>query len=94
MALSQSEIEELSAKLHEGWSVREGKLHRLVRLPDFVQGLGLVNRIGELAERENHHPDLLLAWGRVEITLWTHSAGGLTRRDFALASQIDALLPA
>jgi 4a-hydroxytetrahydrobiopterin dehydratase len=92
MALSVAEIEELCAQLGGGWTVQDGKLHKLVRFPDFAQGLALVNRIGELAERENHHPDLVLAWGRVEITLWTHSAGGLTRRDFALASQIEGLL--
>ena len=66
---------------------------RRYRLPDFATGLALVNRIGALAEAQDHHPDLLLAWGRVEITLWTHSVGGLSRNDFILAAHIDRLTP-
>jgi 4a-hydroxytetrahydrobiopterin dehydratase len=93
--LPPDEIAELLPQLGAGWSVQEGqRLHMVVRTADFAQGLVLVNKIGALAEREDHHPDLLLAWGRVEITLWTHSEGGLTRADFVLAAQIDRLLPA
>jgi 4a-hydroxytetrahydrobiopterin dehydratase len=52
-----------------------------------------VNAIGALAEAEDHHPELLLAWGRVELRLWTHTVGGLSRNDFILAAHIDRLPP-
>ena len=57
----------------------------------FETGLRLVNRIGELAEQANHHPDVAISWNKVTLTLSTHSAGGLTAADFALARQISAL---
>ena len=69
------------------------RLEREYRLPDFAAGLALVNRIGALAEAQDHHPDLLLAWGRVRITVWTHSVGGLSLNDFILAAHIDRLAP-
>jgi len=68
-------------------------VRRVYRLPDFASGLALVNSIGALAQAQDHHPDLLLAWGRVEITLWTHSVSGLSRNDFILAAHIDRLAP-
>lgn len=59
---------------------------------DFAQALAFVNRVGEAAERANHHPDVLLhGWNRVALTLSTHSQGGLTQADFDLAREIEAL---
>ena len=57
------------------------------RFPDFRQALAFVNRVGELAEEEGHHPDIELGWGRVKLTLWTHSIGGLSENDFILAAK-------
>jgi 4a-hydroxytetrahydrobiopterin dehydratase len=57
-----------------------------------VSGLSLVNQIGQLAEELNHHPKLCLSYTQVEIILWTHEAGGVTDKDFALALKIDSLL--
>jgi 4a-hydroxytetrahydrobiopterin dehydratase len=54
-------------------------------------GLEFVNRVGEIAERQGHHPDVHLSWGHVEVETSTHDAGGLTEQDFLLASQIDHL---
>jgi 4a-hydroxytetrahydrobiopterin dehydratase len=74
------------------WQVAGG--HHLVRnfaFPDFRSALGFVNRVGELAEDQGHHPDLLLAWGRVEVKIWTHKIDGLTLSDFILAAKIDRL---
>jgi 4a-hydroxytetrahydrobiopterin dehydratase len=51
-----------------------------------------VNRVGEIAEEQGHHPDILLGWGKVEITTWTHAVDGLTESDFILAAKIDRLL--
>jgi 4a-hydroxytetrahydrobiopterin dehydratase len=61
------------------------------KFPDFRGALKFVNRIGELAEEQGHHPDIFLAWGKVEITTWTHKINGLTESDFILASKIDQL---
>jgi len=82
-------------KLHNGipeWEVvSEHYLHRESRFPDFKQALDFVNRVGSIAEQEGHHPDILLAWGKVGITLWTHKIDGLTESDFILAAKIDRL---
>lgn len=74
------------------WRVVDG--HHLVRsfqFPDFKTALDFVNRVGAVAEEEGHHPDLLLAWGKVDIKTWTHKIDGLTESDFILAAKIDRL---
>ncbi len=74
------------------WSVvDEHHLARAYKFPDFKTALAFVNRVGALAEEQGHHPDLLLAWGKVEVTLWTHAVDGLTESDFILAAKIDRL---
>ena len=74
------------------WSVvAEHHLERTIKFPDFVTALAYVNRIGALAEAEGHHPDLGLAWGRVDVKIFTHKVDGLTLSDFILAAKIDAL---
>ena len=60
--------------------------------PDFRQALNFVNQVGEVAEKQGHHPDILLAWGKAEITIWTHKINGLTESDFILAAKIDRLI--
>jgi len=68
--------------------------HHLVRsynFPDFKSALAFVNHVGALAEEQGHHPDVLLGWGKVEITTWTHAVNGLTESDFILAAKIDRL---
>jgi 4a-hydroxytetrahydrobiopterin dehydratase len=62
-----------------------------VQVSDFVQALAFVNRVGEVAEKEGHHPDIALGWGKAEITTWTHSVDGLTESDFILAAKIEKL---
>jgi len=92
--LAPPDWQALQAQIDAAWEVVDGHhLRRVYRLPDFASGLALVNSIGALAQAQDHHPDLLLAWGRVEITLWTHSVSGLSRNDFILAAHIDRLAP-
>lgn len=80
------------AKHVPGWQlVNEHHITRKFDFPDFRSALDFVNKIGELAEQEGHHPDILLGWGRVEVTLWTHKVDGLTESDFILAAKIDRL---
>lgn len=105
--LSDAEIEKRLATLH-GWRregldradapgapgvpVVPVVLVREYKLDDFAGAIALVNRVAELAERANHHPDILVhGWNRVRLTLSTHSEGGLTAADFELAARIDRL---
>src|SRR6266568_7590156 len=75
------------------WSVvNEHHLTKTFTFPDFKQALDFVNRVGAVAEEQGHHPDILLAWGKAEITLWTHKVNGLTESDFIMAAKIDLLL--
>jgi len=71
--------------------VDEHHIVRSFKFPDFKSALAFTNRVGELAEGQGHHPDIVLAWGKVEITIWTHAVNGLTESDFILAAKIDRL---
>ena len=74
----------------EGWSVVEDHhLEKQYKLKNFVEALDLVNHIGAIAEAQNHHPDLFLAWGRVGVKIWTHKINGLTESDFIFAAKCD-----
>jgi 4a-hydroxytetrahydrobiopterin dehydratase len=88
--LTDHEIEQRLAD--SGW-VRDGQsIVREWKLADFAAAIAFVNRVAELAQAANHHPDILLhGWNRVRLELSTHSQGGLTDADFALARQIDGL---
>ena len=80
------------ARQVDGWEVvEEHHIRKLFKFPDFRQALKFVNQLGEIAEEQGHHPDVYLAWGKVEITIWTHAIDGLTESDFILAAKIDRL---
>jgi 4a-hydroxytetrahydrobiopterin dehydratase len=90
-ALKGEELRKLYGQL-QGWTmISEHHLEKEYRFPDFREALAYVNRLGEAAEREGHHPDIFLTWGRVKVTLWTHSVGGLSEKDFALAAEADGV---
>ena len=89
--LAGEEVTRLLSEL-PGWQVVGG--HHLLKaytFPDFAQALSFTNAIGAIAEREGHHPDILLSWGRVRVTMWTHKIDGLARADFVLAAKIDEI---
>ena len=90
-ALRGSELQKLSTHVPEWTIEREHHLRRVYTFPDFRTGLEFVNAVGELAEQQGHHPDILLSWGKVEITIWTHKIDGLTESDFILAAKIEQL---
>jgi len=74
----------------DGWSViEEHHITKTFRFPSFREALKFVNRVGEFAEEQGYHPDIFLAWGKVEITVWTHKINGLTESDFILAAKIN-----
>jgi 4a-hydroxytetrahydrobiopterin dehydratase len=89
--LRGDEIQRLQAQLN-GWVVElEHHLKKNYGFSDFAEALKFVNRVGELAEEQGHHPDICFGWGKVEITIWTHKIDGLTESDFILAAKIDEL---
>jgi 4a-hydroxytetrahydrobiopterin dehydratase len=89
--LRGGEIGELLAEL-DGWEVvREHHLVKTYTFKDFREALAFVNRVGQLAEEQGHHPDICFGWGRAEITIFTHKIDGLSESDFILAAKIDAL---
>lgn len=82
----------LARELGASWRVAdEHHLEKRYEFPDFARALAFTNAIGAVAEAQGHHPDLLLRWGSVTVTLWTHKIDGLARADFVLAAKIDAL---
>jgi len=86
--------QELAAlqKQVDGWNVvQEHHISKTFTFPDFRQALAFVNKVGEMAEEQGHHPDIYLTWGKVEIKTWTHKIDGLTESDFILAAKIDQL---
>lgn len=87
--LSDSQIDETLSHL-DGWS-REGEtIVREFKFPDFVAALGFITRVGVLAERANHHPEIHNVYNRVRIAFSTHDVGGITELDVSLAKEIDA----
>jgi 4a-hydroxytetrahydrobiopterin dehydratase len=87
--LSAAEIAPLLAQI-DAWTAVDGHhLEKTYRLANFTAALELVNRIGAIAEEQNHHPDLFLAWGRVGVKIWTHKIDGLTESDFVFAAKCD-----
>lgn len=88
--LAGDELGALERELGSGWRVVEGHhLEKEFRFRDFAEALAFTNRVGEISEREGHHPDIYLAWGKVRVTVWTHKINGLTRSDFVLAAKIE-----
>ena len=73
------------------WSEVAGALEREFRFPDFAAAMAFVNRVADLAEAENHHPDIAVHYNRVKLRWWTHAAGEVTDRDRELAARTDAL---
>jgi 4a-hydroxytetrahydrobiopterin dehydratase len=89
--LDSQEIDKLLPQL-AGWEVINlHHLRKTYQFEDFRQSLEFVNRIGELAESQGHHPDICFGWGKAEVTIWTHKIDGLTESDFVLAAKFDKL---
>src|SRR5438105_8041024 len=90
--LKDGALQELQNKLGADWTVSgEHHLEKEFKFKNFREALAFTNKIGEVAEAQNHHPDIYLAWGKVKITIWTHKIDGLTESDFVLAAKIEEL---
>ena len=91
--LKGKELKALQNQLGNGWNViNEHHLKKKWKFDDFESALNFTNKIGSLAEDQGHHPDIYLAWGKVEIKMWTHKISGLTESDFILAAKIDRII--
>lgn len=92
MLLNSGQIESNLKNLPQDWTVVTGSsLVKVFRFDNFSSGVGFVVKVGELAEKANHHPDVRLSWAKVEITLSTHEESGLTQKDFDLAKSIETI---
>jgi 4a-hydroxytetrahydrobiopterin dehydratase len=89
-ALSQDAVQKGLGKL-QGWSVEAGELRKKYSFKSFMPGIEFVNQIAKAAEEAGHHPDITINYNVVGIALSTHSEGGITDKDFALAARIDQL---
>ena len=88
--LKGEELDALQEKLGNDWQIKnEHHLEKEYIFTDFRQALDFTVKVGELAENQGHHPDILLAWGKVKLTIWTHKIDGLTESDFIFAAKAD-----
>lgn len=93
--LTNSEISKIKNQISKFWDVVEDnsvkKLTRLFTLKNFAEALAFVNKVGELAQSQGHHPEIEFGWGHATVTWWTHKIGGLHHNDFIMAAKMDAL---
>jgi 4a-hydroxytetrahydrobiopterin dehydratase len=89
--LTPEQIKPLAIQLNDWRVVNSHHVERQFKFPDFKTALDFVNVVGRIAEEEAHHPDIYLAWGKVEVKVWTHKIDGLTESDFVLAAKIDRI---
>jgi 4a-hydroxytetrahydrobiopterin dehydratase len=91
--LTAREIAPMAAELSEYWTVIDNHhLEAQFEFADFAAALAATNKLGAIAEEQWHHPDLLVAWGKLGVTLWTHKIDGLSEADFVLAAKFDRAL--
>ena len=89
--LNSEEISKLSPQLRDWEVVNDHHLAKSYKFANFAEAQQFVNRVGDLAEEQGHHPDICFCWGRADISIWTHKINGLTESDFILAAKIDKL---
>jgi 4a-hydroxytetrahydrobiopterin dehydratase len=87
--LSKEEIEENIAELDRGWEVKDGKVVKAFQFSSFMNAIGFVNEIAKVAERLDHHPIITINWKTVKLSLKSFDVDAITRRDIALAKEIE-----
>lgn len=91
-ALRGRKLDDLKKQLRHGWKVmKQHHLEKQFKFDDFKGALAFTNRVGKLAEKLNHHPDIFLTYGEVRLQIWTHRIKGLAESDFILAAKINRL---
>lgn len=88
--LSEKEVEE-RLRTRSEWSESGGVIQRTYQFKDFIQSMKFVNAVATLAEKRQHHPDILVRWNKVTLSLSTHDSGGITAKDFELAAECDGV---
>ena len=91
MLLSEQDIMQNLSSL-DGWEQSGIEIEKQFKFKDFIQSIGFVNKVAILAEKADHHPDILVQYSKVKIVLSTHSEGGITEKDFSLANEIENIL--
>lgn len=90
LPLKGEQLSALMANINPSWKLVDGHhIQRTFSFKDFKEALAFTNKVGEIAEKEGHHPDIFLSWGKVKIVLWTHKIDGLSESDFILAAKCD-----
>ncbi|MEK7554475.1 MAG: 4a-hydroxytetrahydrobiopterin dehydratase [Patescibacteria group bacterium] len=89
--LTNMEARQLARDIHPGWNIKSKALHRTFLFPNFRNAMQFANKIAVIADRENHHPNLLISYGKVIVELSTHSVSGLSEKDFSLAQHIEQI---
>ena len=88
--LKGAQLEDLQDKLKNDWKIiNEHHLEKEYSFKNFKEALDFTVKVGELAENQDHHPDIFLTWGKVKVTIWTHKIDGLTESDFVFAAKTD-----
>ena len=88
--LKGTKLEDLLDKLKNDWKIiNEHHLEKEYSFKNFKEALDFTVKVGELAENQDHHPDIFLTWGKVKVTIWTHKIDGLTESDFIFAAKAD-----
>lgn len=89
--LAEDETKDLLTQETPGWTKKGSMIEKVLKFDNFRQAIGFVNRVAEVAESQDHHPDIFISYSKVYLSLSTHKAGGLTRNDFIMAAKIDKL---
>ena len=88
--MESSRAEELLRELDDGWRLNaDGHLERTYSFENFGKAMAFANKVADIADSEGHHPDLLIAWGKCAVEIWTHKIRGLTESDFYFAAKAD-----
>ena len=89
--LTDQQLGQALASLGDGWAERDGALRKAYAFDDFAAAMAYANRVADAAEAADHHPDMLVGWGKVELAWVNHSAGGITEKDVEMARRSDEL---
>jgi 4a-hydroxytetrahydrobiopterin dehydratase len=94
LSLGKEATEKLLRDLGSNWQINDkGHLYKPFKFKDFIGSMTFANKIAEIAEEEGHHPDLIIAWGKCAVEIWTHKINGLSKKDFILAAKLEAIYP-
>ena len=92
--LTEREVGEYMKELPEGWQILDDKkLEKEFLFKDFLRAMSFVDMVADIAESEDHHPDIHIHYNKVQIELWTHAIGGLSENDFTVATKIEQMNP-